>query len=138
MPGLAVSYYALAAPESLPDFGALTPYSQQVMPNIDVASTGGNFAGSGRAEEVGAVWTGWLRVDQAGTHRIAIESDDGSRVWIGDRLVVNNDGLHGMVERSAPASTPSASSSSSTAAARAASCAWKAPASRSASSGPTA
>lgn len=100
VPGLAVSYYALAAPESLPDFDAITPYAQQVMPNIDVASTGGAFAGSGRADEVGAVWTGWLRVDQSGTHRIAIESDDGSRVWIGDQLVVNNDGLHGMVERS--------------------------------------
>ena len=99
-PGLAVSYYALSAPKSLPEFDLLAPYAQQVVPTIDVASTGGEFAGSGRADEVGAVWTGWLRVDQAGTYRIAVESDDGSRVWIGDRMLVNNDGLHGMVERS--------------------------------------
>jgi hypothetical protein len=99
-PGLAVKYFALTAPESMPDFELLSPYSQQVVANIDFASTGGNFAGSGRADEVGAEWTGWLRVDQAGTYRIAIDSDDGSRVWIGDRLLVNNDGLHGMLERS--------------------------------------
>ena len=28
-----------------------------------------------------------------------IDRDDGSRLWIGDELVVDNDGLHGMVER---------------------------------------
>ncbi|MFM8641902.1 MAG: PA14 domain-containing protein, partial [Phycisphaerales bacterium] len=49
---------------------------------------------------VGATWEGWVRVDQAGIHVFSVESDDGSRLLVGDTVVVNNDGLHGMVERS--------------------------------------
>ncbi len=98
--GLGVSYYALSAPGALPDFSALTPYLAGTSPNINFASTGGNFAGSGAADNVGAVWTGWLRVDAPGLYTLFVNSDDGSRLRVGNQVVVNNDGLHGMVEAS--------------------------------------
>lgn len=41
------------------------------------------------------VFEGYLSVRKAGLWRFATTSDDGSRVWIGERLVVDNDGLHG-------------------------------------------
>jgi hypothetical protein len=96
--GLAVSYYALSAPAALPDFSTLTPYLAATSSNVNFASTGGNFAGSGVADNVGAVWSGWLRVDTPGLYTLFVNSDDGSRLRIGNQVVVNNDGLHGMVE----------------------------------------
>jgi len=96
-PGVEVDYYALSAPTALPDFNALVAYASEVVPVIDFASTNGAFAGSGRADEVGAVYTGWIDIPATGFWTLSTTSDDGSKLWIGDDLVVNNDGLHGMV-----------------------------------------
>ncbi len=48
----------------------------------------------------GAEFTGQLTIETAGSWRLSTESDDGSRLWIDDELVVDNDGLHGMRRRS--------------------------------------
>ncbi|MFG0333890.1 MAG: PA14 domain-containing protein, partial [Maioricimonas sp. JB049] len=44
-------------------------------------------------------FTGLLHVPQDGRYTFFTASDDGSRLYINDKLVVNNDGLHGMVEK---------------------------------------
>jgi len=98
--GLAVAYYDLVSPSVLPDFTQLTPFATGAVAQVNFASTGGNFAGSGRADNVGAVFTGWLRVDQPGLYTLYVNSDDGSRLLVGSTPVVGNDGLHGMVEAS--------------------------------------
>jgi alpha-L-fucosidase len=64
-------------------------------------------AATGHVDEVGPqpaasgpcalVFDGVLSIPQTGLWRFATTSDDGSRVWIGDRLVIDNDGLHGAV-----------------------------------------
>lgn len=97
-PQLEVAYHALPALSALPDFTALTPYLSGLAPAIDYPTTGGNFATSGRADDVGAVYTGWIEVPESGTWTFFVNSDDGSRLKIGSTTVVNNDGLHGMVE----------------------------------------
>ncbi len=38
---------------------------------------------------------GEIRIDQAGTYDFRTNSDDGSSLWIGNTMVVDNDGLHG-------------------------------------------
>jgi hypothetical protein len=43
-----------------------------------------------------ALVDGELLVKDAGTHSFRLTSDDGSQLWIGGRVVVDNDGLHGM------------------------------------------
>lgn len=96
-----VRYYVLSAPQVLPDFASLTPYLTTTTPTINYPSTGGNFANSGRSEEVGAAWTGWLNVPTNNLYTLYLNSDDGSKLWIDGTLIVNNDGLHGMVEKSA-------------------------------------
>ncbi|NBQ24092.1 MAG: hypothetical protein EBU26_07465 [Verrucomicrobia bacterium] len=40
-------------------------------------------------------FTGYVRIDSAGEVAIRSESDDGSKIWIGGELVVDNDGSHG-------------------------------------------
>ena len=100
-PGAPALWYALAGDTgALPDFAALTPYGSALLPNIDIASTGDNFSSSGRADLVAAVFEGFIEVPATGLWTLSTESDDGSRLLIDGVPVANNDGLHGMVERS--------------------------------------
>ena len=98
--GVSVTHYAIPQSDVLPDFTTLVPLVAEVLPNIELPSTGGEFAGSGLADLVASAFTGWIDVPAAGIWSLHAESDDGSRLWIGDTLVVDNDGLHGMLERS--------------------------------------
>ncbi len=52
-----------------------------------------------RPEQIGLRFTAWVEVPSDGAWTFLTESDDGSRLWIGDALVVDNDGSHGMIER---------------------------------------
>lgn len=94
--GLDAKYYVLSSPSVLPRFELLSPYLTTTVANINYASTNGNFANSGRSDNVGALWTGWVRVDQPGLYTFYTTSDDGSALDIGSANIVNNDGLHGM------------------------------------------
>jgi len=98
-PGAAAAYYALVAPSSLPAFEDLKPYLEDVVPDIGFQTTAGAFATSGRSDEVGAVFTGYVDVASTGFYTFSIESDDGSRMFIGDDLLIDNDGEHAMVEK---------------------------------------
>lgn len=95
-PGVAVDYYVLVNPTGMPDFDILTPYLSDVLPNIDYPATTGNFATSGFSQVVGAVFDGYVQVSFPGLYRFEVESSDGALLWIGDELVVDNNGLHDM------------------------------------------
>jgi hypothetical protein len=99
-PQLEARYYALPVLSALPDFTTLSPSVVTTSPQVNFASTPGNFAASGRADDVGAVFSGWIDVPAGGLWTFFTTSDDGSRLKIGSTTVVNNDGLHGMVEAS--------------------------------------
>ncbi len=45
-------------------------------------------------------FTGAIHLETTGKYTFFTNSDDGSRLYIGDTQVVDNDGLHGMVEKS--------------------------------------
>src|SRR5439155_3512493 len=66
------------------------PYYGQVDEKISFRSTKGQFYRTKLAVNFGAVWTGYLRVEKAGTHTLSLRSDDGSRLYIGDQLVIDN------------------------------------------------
>jgi hexosaminidase len=55
--------------------------------------------GDERAERYALKLTGYLRVPDDALYEFALTSDDGSRLDIGDRIVVDNDGFHGDEER---------------------------------------
>jgi len=50
-------------------------------------------------EYYGFEYSGIVRVGKDDVYAFYTESDDGSRLWIDEQLVVDNDGLHGMVEK---------------------------------------
>ncbi len=97
---LDVSYYAIGSETAIPDFDARTPYALGTVPQVNFSLTFNTFATSGRADNVGARFRGWLSVPVAGNWRLYASSDEGSRLSIGDVVVVDNDGIHGMTERS--------------------------------------
>lgn len=47
----------------------------------------------------GMIWQGYVRIEQTGGYEFALESDDGSQLYIDSELVVNNDGDHSMLEK---------------------------------------
>lgn len=97
--GLRVEYYQLNAPDVLPDYESLIPFDQEVSTEVNYPSTNGVFMNSGLADDVGAVFSGYVLAIKDGIYTFTTDSDDGSRLYIGDEVVVENDGLHGMVKR---------------------------------------
>ena len=78
----------LGAWDRLPDWATLTPNSELVQPAVAVP------AGL-PPEDIGVVLNGTIEIPRRGAYRFWLSSDDGSRLWIDGRLVVDNDGLHG-------------------------------------------
>lgn len=72
---------------SLPDFAALTPDGEGTIDGFDVSV-------AGQEQNVAIVFEGFLKIDKAGEYWFRIGSDDGSKLFIDDELVANNDGVH--------------------------------------------
>lgn len=49
-----------------------------------------------REENYGLVFLGFLRVPVDGVYALELLSDDGSRLWLHDKLIADGDGLHGL------------------------------------------
>lgn len=86
-PGLRKKKYA-GKWQQLPDFAPLAPQQTSIdtkSPRVEAALEEDHF---------GFVYSGYLQIPEPGLHTFFISSDDGSRLWIGERLIIDNDGLH--------------------------------------------
>lgn len=100
LPGLLGEYYDLGdSPRDFPSLVGRTPYSRRIDRDVNIAPTAADFNDSGLAELVAIRWSGLLRVETAGPYTFYLESDDGSRLHVDGKLVVNNGGPHGMEEK---------------------------------------
>ena len=90
-----IKYYDATGWTSLPAAGlsSLTPYATDTTTTINFPNLSGEFAGSGRADSVGALFQSYLYVD-AVVAQICVTSDDGSKLFLDDVLVIDNDGMH--------------------------------------------
>ncbi|MCG3127100.1 MAG: hypothetical protein CHACPFDD_01958 [Phycisphaerae bacterium] len=93
--GVSYEYYE-GLWQKLPDFNALQPAKTGVIAGFD-------FSPRQREERFAFRYRTYLRVPTTGVYTFYLTSDDGSRLWIGEDLVVDNDGLHGAVTRSGEA-----------------------------------
>jgi mono/diheme cytochrome c family protein len=84
--GLQYAYYE-GRWEKLPDFRTLTPAATGDAVNFDLTV-------AKRRDRFGLRFDGAIQIDQEGEYLFLIGSDDGSRLLIDDKLVVNNDGIH--------------------------------------------
>ena len=91
-PGLAYAYYE-GGWQTLDQLAEREPVATGV-------TTGFDLDMAKREEHFAVVYHGFIHVKEDGLYEFTTASDDGSRLWIHDQLVVENDGLHGMVERS--------------------------------------
>jgi len=78
----------------VPNYNAMRPQITRTVPRIAYHNTGGNWQGIGRRDRFGVRWTGVLTIHRGGVYRFMTGSDDGSKVYIDNRYVLNNDGLH--------------------------------------------
>ncbi|HEX8426406.1 malectin domain-containing carbohydrate-binding protein [Hymenobacter sp.] len=79
---------------ALPDFTTLTPAKAGTVTSFDLS------AATLRTYGYAVHYTGYVTVPADGQYTFTTLSDDGSRLYIGSQLVVDNDGLHGDQERS--------------------------------------
>lgn len=84
--GLAVTVYR-GTYDRLPNFEGLGSISATVLPTVEL----GSFA---KDEHIALVFDGVLMIPRDDVYLLSLTSDDGSRLWIGGELVIDNDGLH--------------------------------------------
>ncbi len=76
--------------EELPDFDALKPEETGILPDglFDLSKRSRN-------ESIGFVWEGSLVVPTTGQYTFSLASDDGSKLRVGGKVILENDGIHG-------------------------------------------
>ncbi len=78
----------------MPDYSQLKPLFESVATDLDVESR--QFW----ADNWGMVLEGNLKIDKGGEYTFHLNSDDGSKLFLDDQLVINNDGDHSVLELS--------------------------------------
>ncbi len=91
-PGIQYKYYE-GDWDSLPDFSMQKHRKFGIMTDF-------LFYPRFREERFAFQWAGYIRIPSTGPYMFSTGSDDGSRLYINDKLVVDNDGLHGYREKS--------------------------------------
>jgi len=91
--GLNYTYYE-GEWEKLPDFRQLTPVASGRVYDIGLEGV------AQRRENFGIHFSGFIRIEKEGEYTFYTTSDDGSKLMIDDKEVVDNDGLHGTIEAS--------------------------------------
>ena len=96
-PGISVDYYYPSGSNvAIETLDKMKPIVSTVRPDISF------FVPAGKSRDKFALrFTGVLTVPKQGKYTFYIASDDGSRIYLDEKLLVNNDGLHGMSEKNA-------------------------------------
>jgi alpha-L-fucosidase len=90
VPGIAYRYFH-GSWDSIPDFTALSPLKAGRLRNFETPRL--------RAENYAFTYDAFVSVPATGVYSFFTETDDGSRLFVDDSLVVDNGGLHGMLEK---------------------------------------
>ena len=102
-PGLAASYYAFSNEISrMPDVSGVAVAASGVIDRVVFARTTSVWEGmpDDLTNCYAAVYDGALRIRDAGRYTLTLNSDDGSRLWLDGRMIIDNDGAHSMCSKS--------------------------------------
>ena len=92
--GLNYSYYeAVSTNTTVPAFASMTPVKKGTTNNFDITL-------ANRSQVFAFNFAGYVNVPADGKYTFYTNSDDGSLLYIDNILVVNNDGLHNLAEKS--------------------------------------
>jgi hypothetical protein len=93
--GGGVNYRVYLLPEPamrLPDFDRLTPAASGAVHELSLAEVK-----LPREDNVAVVFDGYLEIATGGAYDFSLASDDGSKLYIDGKPVVDNDGSHGVL-----------------------------------------
>ena len=76
----------------LPDFDSLKSSDGGIISNFSITS-------AKSADHFGFEYEGYIKIPDDGVYNFYTASDDGSRLYINNKLVVDNDGQHGIIEK---------------------------------------
>jgi alpha-L-fucosidase len=76
----------------LPDFAKLKAAKSGVLSNFDLTPRT-------QPEYFGIEYSGYVQILEDGVYSFYLSSDDGSRLFLDNQLLIDNDGLHSMVEK---------------------------------------
>jgi hypothetical protein len=99
-------YFLPKGTHKLPDFSHMSPAGilYTTMLNVWPQEFSEGFPNiTDRFEWFGIAYSGKFWIEDGGEYRFSLLSDDGAKLKIDDRLVVDNDGLHGAIATSAAA-----------------------------------
>jgi hypothetical protein len=94
-PGLKVSLYN-GNWDKLPDFEKLTPARTGIVSQIDLSF-------SKVTQNFGLTFDGYLDIPATGIYQIILSSDDGGRITLDNKMLIDYDGIHGAGEMKASA-----------------------------------
>lgn len=86
-PGLTYKYYE-GKWKHLPNFDTLNAIKSGIVNYVNISETGH------RENEFGIIMEGYLEVPKTDTYTLYTYSDDGSKLYINDQMLVDSDGLH--------------------------------------------
>ena len=89
--GLKFEYYE-GKWDQLPEFDELKPIKYGIQIGCDLSN-------KVEQEYFGFRFKGLIKISETAVYHFYTESDDGSQFFIGDEMVVDNDGLHGMTQQ---------------------------------------
>ncbi len=93
--GIKVDYFEPNAKDvAIETLAKMKPAASGIVPDIKM-----DVPQLKRRDAFALRFTGSILIDKTGKYTFFTTSDDGSRLYIGKTLVVNNDGLHGPVEK---------------------------------------
>merc|ERR1719440_258903 len=93
--GLREEAFHIGGLRSLPNLNGRRPGHKRIVKEPYYRNTGGNWPGFRYRNNYAVRWTGSLMIGRAAYYNFWTYSDDGSKLWIDNAQVVNNDGLHG-------------------------------------------
>jgi len=100
-PGLWGEYFALdTSVEDFPKLEGKKPTLKRADKTINFRSKGPTFPDTKLDNHFAIRWTGKIKIPKDGQYTFFLESDDGSRLLIDSKTVVDNGGLHDMQEQS--------------------------------------
>ncbi len=91
--GLSAKIYS-GSWDKLPAFSTLSPVNELVVNDLSLKQIDAK-------EDFGVVFEGWVEVPATGVYSVHMPSDDGSRLTFNGQILIEADGLHGMIDRPA-------------------------------------
>ena len=103
--GIQVDYfYPSANNVAIETLAKMKPTASGIVPQIVI-----NVPQRKQADKFALRFTGFIQAPRAGKYTFFANSDDGSRIYVRGRMVVNNDGAHGPVEKAGAINLPAGS-----------------------------